>query len=255
MKRCAYCNIVNEKFTREYIWPANILRKCESLLTYNPKNENFHKGEPVIKDVCGQCNNSHLSKIDVYLADLFDHYFADYIEVGQPADLTYEYNTLLRGLLKISYNSVRSTANEKQRKLLSRFAKQILRGGAFPSMMVRLQIVTTSKATTVIGHEVGVLRPEVLRCATVAYDGRFSNRFCIRLVAFRSYWFYIIIPYKNEPQHIWKEFIKCLEDWVTPMGVLLEPAKNVVSIPVNRTTWVSPTLLGKLARDLEEIER
>jgi len=75
------------------------------------------------------------------------------------------------------------------------------------------------------------------------------------LVAFRSYWFYIIIPYKNEPQHIWKEFIKCLEDWVTPMGVLLEPAKNVVSIPVNRTTWVSPTLLGKLARDLEEIER
>jgi len=100
MKRCAYCNIANEKFTREHIWPANILRKCESLLTYNPKNENFHKGEPVIKDVCGQCNNSHLSKIGVYLADLFDHYFADYIEVGQPADLTYEYNTLLRGLLK-----------------------------------------------------------------------------------------------------------------------------------------------------------
>ncbi|TGN97950.1 hypothetical protein PL79_009090 [Burkholderia sp. USMB20] len=190
----------------------------------------------------------------MYLADLFDRYFSNCIEAGQPADLIYDYNTLLRGLLKISYNSVRSTANEKQRKLLSRFAKQILQGGAFPSVMVRLQIVTTSRATTVIGHEVGALRPEVLRSATVSYDGRFSNRFCIRLIAFRSYWFYVIIPYKNEPQHIWREFIKCLGGWVTPMGVPLEPNKNVASIPVNKTTWVSPTLLGRLARDLEEIE-
>jgi hypothetical protein len=254
MKKCAYCNATNSKLTREHIWPCKIIEKCESLLTYNPRNEKFHKHDPIIKDVCEQCNNTHLSGIDVYLAGIFDNFFVDYIEAGNSAEFAYDYNSLIRGLMKISYNSVRSTDNEKQKKLLARFAKQIILGGAFPSIMVRLQIVTTSNAVTLLGDEVGVLRPDVLRCGVIAYTGRLSSRFCIRLVGFRSYWFYVIIPYKNEPQHIWKELLENLENWETPMGVLLSPTATRVSIPASKTAWVTPTLLGKLSRGLEELE-
>ncbi|VVE36316.1 hypothetical protein PIN31009_03886 [Pandoraea iniqua] len=251
MKTCAYCNVANVKFTREHVWPDNIIEKCESLLTYNPKHENFYKGDPIVKDVCGSCNNNHLSKIDDYLASLFDKYFASYIESGQSAKFSYDYNFLLRGLLKISYNSARTTDNEKQRKLLAKFARQVLHGGAFTSVMVRLQIVTKSKAVTLMGNELGVLRPDVLRCGVVAYDGRLGNRFCIRLVGFRSYWFYVIIPYKIEPKHIWMELVSNLERWVTPMGVLVNPIENNLTIPVDKTTWFTPTLLGNLARDFK----
>ncbi|WP_419683761.1 hypothetical protein ACN22W_09445 [Burkholderia theae] len=254
MKRCAYCNVSGVKFTKEHIWPNNLIDKFEDLLTYNPRNENFYKGDPVVKDVCGPCNNTYLSKVDAYLAGLFDSHFANYVEAGQSAEFSYDYNALLRGLLKISYNSVRSTANEKQKNLLAKYAKQILYGGVFMSIMVRLQIVTTSKAITFLGHEIGELMPDVLRCAVVAYDGRLSNRFCVRLVGFRSYWFYLIISYKNEPRHIWGEFAEGLENWVTPMGVALDSTKSKISIPVDKTTWITPTLLGKLAGDLEELK-
>lgn len=254
MKTCAYCNVASIKFTKEHIWPDNIIKKCIPLLTYNPRNDDFYEGDPVVKDVCEQCNNTHLSEIDVHLGNVFDRYFSNYIEAGQSTEFSYDYNMLVRGLLKISYNSTRSTKNQKQQKLLARFAKQILRGGAFPSVMVRLQIVTTSKAVTLIGHEVGALQPGVLRCAVVAYDGRFSNRFCIRLVGFRSYWFYLVIPYKSEPRHIWKELTQNIENWVTPMGVQLDPTEKIISIPADKTAWVTPTLLGKLSRGLEELE-
>lgn len=73
MKNCAYCG-KSEKLTKEHIWPNTLIKKYEDLLTYNKNQNKFYKGDAVIKDVCSECNNIHLSKLDSYLSGLFDAY-------------------------------------------------------------------------------------------------------------------------------------------------------------------------------------
>lgn len=104
MKKCAYCGH-QEKLTREHIWPDSIVNKYEHHLdTYNKRTGNFYVGDPKIKDVCEQCNNVKLSILDTYLSDLYDKYFSEPLSPGDSTKIEYDYDLLLRSLLKISYN-------------------------------------------------------------------------------------------------------------------------------------------------------
>ncbi|CAK8713345.1 hypothetical protein GMJAKD_02610 [Candidatus Electrothrix aarhusensis] len=114
MKVCAYCKKENT-LTREHIWPTSIIKKQfsdELKSTYNPKNNRFYPGEPVIKDVCAECNNEKLSNIDRDLALLYDEHFHDIVQPGDSVFFEYNYENLLRGLLKISFNSARAQKNK-----------------------------------------------------------------------------------------------------------------------------------------------
>ncbi len=81
MKSCAYCN-GNGLLTKEHIWPRSLITKYEGLKTYNPRNNTFYNGEPVIKDVCATCNNVHLSKLDYYLSELYENIFIIFYCLG-----------------------------------------------------------------------------------------------------------------------------------------------------------------------------
>ncbi|MGG2731368.1 hypothetical protein ACQYZU_26975 [Pseudomonas aeruginosa] len=245
MKKCAYCG-KSEKLTKEHIWPSTLIRKYENLLTYNKNEDKFYKGDAVIKDVCSECNNVHLSKLDSYLSDIFDAHLKRILTPGESALLNYDYDKLLRALLKISFNSARASASEKIIKAHQKFATYILEGIHRGNIMLRLQIVTAVRATNLQENTEEMVMPEILRCADIAYDGALANRFMIRMIAVNSFWFYIIIPHKNEPQHKWRELLNGFCNWTIQPGVLVNSSSRKLEIPKEKTTYFHPQLFGKL---------
>ncbi len=91
-----------------------------------------------------------------------------------------------------------------------------------------------------------IIRPVMMRCALVPYDGPLAQRFCIRMIAINSFWFFIVIPYKDEPLHKWEELLDGLSKWVTPTGVLIEQTASKILIPVEKTTYLHADLFGSL---------
>ncbi|MEJ8866794.1 hypothetical protein [Pseudomonas jessenii] len=246
MKSCAYCGLVGV-MTKEHIWAASLIRKFNDLLTYNKNTNKFYKGEAVVKDVCGECNNLVLGSLDEYMSGLFDRCFQRFLDPGDSAVLEYDYDLLLRTLLKISYNAARSVANEKAVKHHKRFVRYIMDGTHRGSIMLRLQVVTSSRQVDLEGNDLGALNPEVLRCGTVPYDGVLSERFMVRLVAINCFWFYVIFPYKNESEHKWKAFLKGFSEWRgMPSGVLVSSASKSLVIPSDKTTFFHPVLMEGL---------
>ncbi|MEH6670874.1 hypothetical protein [Halopseudomonas sp.] len=245
MKNCAYCG-KSEKLTKEHIWPSTLIKKYEDLLTYNKSQNKLYKGDATIKDVCAECNNVHLGKLDFYLSSLFDTHLKNILKPGENAYLEYDYDQLLRALLKISFNSARSFATDKTIKTHKKFIKYILEGVCRGSIMLRLQIVTASKTLNTQDNTENMFKPEVLRCTDIDYDGALGNRFMIRMIAINSFWFYIIIPYNNEPPHKWREFLGGFCNWIIQPGVLVNPSSSKLEIPVEKTTFFHPQLLGSL---------
>lgn len=245
MKSCSYCG-KNGTPTKEHIWPNCLIEKYEDLLTYSKRKNKFHKGDAIIKDVCAHCNNVLLSKLDAYLSSLYDLTFYKILLPGESASITYDYNMLLRSLLKISYNSARANASVKVVKAHQGFLNYILHSGYCPQIEVRLQIVTASRAINLDEKTETLLEPNHLRCAEIPYDGPLSHRFAVRLVAINCYWFFLILPHKAEPSHKWKEFSDGLTHWRMHVGNKLLSSQNTITIPVQQTTYLDLTLLGNL---------
>lgn len=112
-KRCTYCDNESKNLTREHIIPKSIIDKFPNsdLAFDNKSKKGFFKGESQIKDVCEKCNGSILSKLDKYGASFIERYFLVKYDSFDNLEIKYDYNLLLRWLLKIIYNSER--ANHK----------------------------------------------------------------------------------------------------------------------------------------------
>jgi hypothetical protein len=245
MKNCAYCGTESQP-TKEHIWPRNLIEKNEMTHAYNQKTNRLFSGEPVIKDVCAICNNVNLSNLDNYLSSLFENNLRHIVKAGTDASLDYSYDLLLRSLLKISYNASRAASSDKNTKAHFKFAKYILNGGYAPQVMLRLQIVTSSKKVDLDNGDQSDFLPQLLRCGYIPYDGVLHHRFLIKLVAINSYWFYLIIPFKSEPKHKWREMLEGFSHWRIQPGVVIDPTLNTLHIPVDKTTYFDPRLLGSL---------
>lgn len=245
MNACAYCGF-SGGLTKEHIWPKALIQKYESLKTYNPRTNKYYIGDAVVKDVCAKCNNDRLSSLDSYLSGLYDKFLGRLIEQGESAELEYNYELLLRSLLKISFNSSRASQHEKSKALHQTLAQFILSGGYHPKVMLRLQIVTNSRRINLTEGTEDVLSPLAMRCAMSGYDGPLSHRFLVRMIAINSYWFYLILSYKNEPEHKWREFLQGFSNWRTPPGITVSPQGTRVHVDVNQTTYFHPDLLGSL---------
>lgn len=247
-KICAYCK-ESSPLTKEHIWPNGFIKRFGSDgLTYNKKVNRFFKSDPVIKDVCASCNNEKLSALDTYLCELFDSFFHEIVEPGEPAFFDYSYEKLLRGLLKISFNSAR-TQDEVDGKIGAhdKFSSYILDGGYKPNdVQLRLLIVTSSKMYLPEQGYVGRLEPEFFRCTDISYDGPLSNRFIVRAVIIKSYWFYIVISKRREEKAKWNRFNRGFESWLIQPGKILRPGDASLKIPVNQTTYMHGDLLGSL---------
>ncbi|MDE1146955.1 MAG: hypothetical protein PW843_10080 [Azospirillaceae bacterium] len=118
--------------TREHLWPRALHRR---ILSVNEQNENYFwmrrtnsviKSEPTIKDVCEVCNNVILSGLDEYICQLFDKYFHKIMERHESFDFHYDYDKLKRWLLKMCYNSSRTTSSIEKKSPDIEIYQQIL---------------------------------------------------------------------------------------------------------------------------------
>jgi hypothetical protein len=112
-RRCAYCGRART-LTREHLWPGALhARVAAAWGTKSYKNfwlarlQKEISSEPVIKDVCAECNNGPLSRLDGYICELFDRYFLTIPNKGDSVLFKYDFHPLTRWLLKMSYNSSR----------------------------------------------------------------------------------------------------------------------------------------------------
>ena len=65
-------------------------------------------GELTIGDVCKRCNNGPLASLDNYVCDLHDRFFNDIVHSGDRVDFRFDFERLLRWLLKVAYNIARA---------------------------------------------------------------------------------------------------------------------------------------------------
>lgn len=245
MKNCAYCGVACQP-TREHIWPKTLIEKNEMTHAYSQKTNKIFLGEPVIKDVCSTCNNVKLSKLDSYLSLLFDVHLNTVIKPGECVNFSYSYDFLLRALLKVSFNASRAAGVDENTKIHNKFIKYILDDGYSSRIMLRLQIVTSSHKINIDSDERSDFIPRLFRCGCVSYDGPLAHRFLIKLIAINSYWFYLIIPFKSEPEHKWREMLNGFSTWRIQPGLVVDPKLSTLHIPVNKTTYFVPDLLGAL---------
>ncbi|EJL83743.1 hypothetical protein PMI15_02540 [Polaromonas sp. CF318] len=196
---CAYCKKAGS-LTREHIWPAGIIKRAKDINTsYLGKLEKFVDAELTIKDVCSACNNGPLSALDAYICDLFDAQFSRPAIRRQPRTFIYDYEVLLRWLLKISYNSARM--NESDVEVLSRHVEFVLNGGELPTgIQVRLELIHSSpNPNWSPGSETVKEIPAIsIRCARVDMPENPLPGATLRLVAIYGFYFWVVIA----PPHV-----------------------------------------------------
>jgi hypothetical protein len=109
-KTCAFCG-AKGPFTKEHVVPNFLYKKYKDhKLGYNLNAGKFVDGERIVKDVCGNCNNGQLGQLDEYGKQFLTENKNNQIRLaGEKYQISYDYGKLLRWLLKLSYNGIRST--------------------------------------------------------------------------------------------------------------------------------------------------
>lgn len=122
-KACAYCG-EGGPLTREHIWPNGFFKRDGFEIKFSRRANRAFKGDLVISDVCAKCNNGPLSRLDHHACELYDRRFGKRISDGEIVTFTYDYSSLMRWLLKVSYNSARTTGQDAE--VLARYRETIL---------------------------------------------------------------------------------------------------------------------------------
>ncbi|MFD3348460.1 hypothetical protein [Alteromonas macleodii] len=199
-RSCAFCGD-RKNLTREHIFPNGVIKRFEhDMVSYSDKSEKIFKSDLVVKDVCEYCNNVILSELDSSFIQLYEDFIRTPLQPGSNAEFKFDYNLLLRELLKISFNSARASADGfKSVKALKKYVPYILgEVNEAPDVMLRLQIVTSSKKINTQTNEFeGLMEAELLRSCKIDYRGPKHSFFMIRLVALNSFWFYLIFPIRK----------------------------------------------------------
>jgi hypothetical protein len=142
---CAYCG--RTELTREHLIPKGYFDRTGRAVEFvaNIKAgaaDKIVSVEPTISDVCRHCNNGVLSKLDTYFLALFDRYFTNVVVSGKQINMEFNFDELLRWLLKMGYNMGRARQWDGV-QLLTACKDYIRFGGASPSSVtVLMQAVT-----------------------------------------------------------------------------------------------------------------
>ena len=89
--KCAYCG-KEARGTREHIISSAILDLFpECYITFDDARNAIHEADPMVKDVCAECNNNRISYIDSYAKEFISKYFVkkykedDVVEINADA--------------------------------------------------------------------------------------------------------------------------------------------------------------------------
>lgn len=118
---CAYCG-KTAKPTREHIISNGVLDLFpECFMTIDNERNVLHTSDPVVKDVCDDCNKRRITYIDSYAKAIVKSNFL--VEYGKDDSLnfSYIYSLVQKMCLKYAYNDLRS-----RKKDCSFFTRKIL---------------------------------------------------------------------------------------------------------------------------------
>lgn len=105
---CAYCKM-ETKGTREHIISSGILDLFpECYITFDSARNVIHEADPIIKDVCPNCNNNRISYIDSYAKKFIGQYFTRKYNEDDIVEIEYDYTMIQKVLLKYAFNDMRS---------------------------------------------------------------------------------------------------------------------------------------------------
>lgn len=123
--QCMFCFEDFDKLTREHVIPDRILKIFpEQDITIDNEKEYKDSKGMVVHDVCANCNGVLLRALDDYGNPFIRENFLDKFERNSKLTINYDYNFLVRWLLKISYNSARK--NKLDLSWYQRYLKFIL---------------------------------------------------------------------------------------------------------------------------------
>lgn len=106
--KCAYCG-KEAKGTREHIISSSVLDLFpECYLTFDEYRKVIHKADPVINDVCADCNNNKLTYIDSYAKSFVEKYCIENYSEDATVEIEYDYTMIQKMLLKYAYNDLRA---------------------------------------------------------------------------------------------------------------------------------------------------
>ena len=105
---CAYCKKESQP-TKEHIISSGILDLFpECFLTIDSNRGIIHLADPMINDVCADCNNNKISYIDSYAKRIVEQYFVSKYTADDQLEIKYDYTMIQKMLLKYAYNDMRS---------------------------------------------------------------------------------------------------------------------------------------------------
>lgn len=106
--KCAYCGI-EAKGTKEHIVSCAILDLFpECYITFDNTRQKLHQSDPMVNDVCAECNNKRLSYIDSYAKEFIGRYFTRKYTEHDTVEIEYDYVMIQKMLLKYAFNDLRS---------------------------------------------------------------------------------------------------------------------------------------------------
>lgn len=106
--KCAYCG-KEARGTREHIISSAILDLFpECYITFDDARNAIHEADPMVKDVCAECNNNRISYIDSYAKEFISKYFVKKYKEDDVVEIEYDYTLIQKMLLKYAYNDMRS---------------------------------------------------------------------------------------------------------------------------------------------------
>lgn len=98
--KCAYCG-KEDKGTREHIISSGVLDLFpECFLTIDNSRKTSYTDDPVIKDVCEDCNNNKISYIDSYSKKIIGRYFLNKYKSNDEIEIEYDAALIQKMLLK-----------------------------------------------------------------------------------------------------------------------------------------------------------
>lgn len=247
MKKCAYCNN-EEKLTKEHIFPHSFIRKSQkfdsAFLKAQTKVVNC---EPQRKDVCSKCNNEHLSKLDNYSNKLYNEYFYKIVSQGDTIIFKYDYDLLLRWLLKISYNAARAT-DLNHSKIYLDYIPYILYGTPKPThIYIFLQLIISKKLTkeekiklSTEFQDFNEITPKIFRVGDIMFHPFYISDFNIRRMAsFYSYYFYLLAqPLAKMSRQSSRKFVRWFEKNVSN-AKFIDPKNYSIQISSSHVNAVS----------------
>lgn len=118
---CAYCGKEGNR-TKEHIISCGILDLFpECFTTIDGERNKVYPSDPMINDVCSDCNNNRISYIDSYAKSFIETYFIKKYSKDDELSIEYNYSLIQKMCLKYAFNDLRA-----RKKDYSFFNKEII---------------------------------------------------------------------------------------------------------------------------------